>query len=92
VRSAIARSSATDTTTNTLTTYAPDGSRTTPTIGALDNPVAVAVDAAGKIYVANANSDTVTAYNPDGTPSTPTITGLHYPMGIAVPRLARPSW
>ncbi len=41
----------------------------------------VAVDRAGKIYVADTD-DTVTTYNADGTPSTPTIT-ITKPDGYA---------
>jgi hypothetical protein len=75
---------------NTLTTYNADGSASTPTITAgLNVPYGVAVDTAGKIYVANfvnngGNTGTLTTYNADGSPSTPTITGLNGPVGVAV--------
>jgi YVTN family beta-propeller protein len=71
---------------NIVTTYNADGSRSTPTITAgLDGPFGVAVDAAGKIYVANFNN-TVTTYHADGTQTTPTITAepIDIPQGIAV--------
>jgi serine/threonine-protein kinase len=67
-----------------VTTYNADGTQTTPTITGLSTPDAVAVDAAGKIYVANAGNGTVTTYNADGSASTPTITGLSSPSGVAV--------
>jgi DNA-binding beta-propeller fold protein YncE len=45
----------------------------------------VAVDAAGKIYVASEGNNTVTTYTANGTPTTPTITtGLDFPTGVAV--------
>ena len=45
----------------------------------------MAVDANGKIYVANYGGGNVTTYNADGTQTTPTITaGLHNPTGVAV--------
>jgi len=71
---------------STVTTYNPDGTRTTPTISAgLSNPFGVAIDAAGKIYVTNQFIHTVTTYNPDGTQTTPTISsGLNRPFGVAV--------
>jgi hypothetical protein len=66
----------------TVTTYNADGTPTTPTIR-LDYPRGVAVDAAGKIYVANGQN--VTSYNADGTQTTPTIAaGLKYASGVAV--------
>jgi hypothetical protein len=75
---------------NTVTTYNADGSRTSPTITAgLNQPSAVTVNAAGKIYVTNYPSlnggNTVTTYNANGTPTTPTITaGVFMPTGVAV--------
>jgi YVTN family beta-propeller protein len=75
---------------DTLTTYNPNGSRTTPTITGLSGPAGVAVDAAGKIYVSNVNGGpegggSVTTYTANGTPTTPTITaGLDFSGGLAV--------
>ena len=44
---------------NTITTYLPDETQTTPTITAgLDGPHGIAVDKNGKIYVANYVSST----------------------------------
>jgi YVTN family beta-propeller protein len=68
-----------------VTTYNADGTPSTPTITTgVSAPFGVAVDADGKIYVANNNNNTVTTYNADGSASTPTITGLNGPFGIAV--------
>jgi serine/threonine-protein kinase len=70
---------------NTVRTYV-DGGQTSPffDFGATI-PSAVAVDAAGKIYIALGSANRILTYNPDGTPTSPTITaGLAYPEGIAV--------
>jgi serine/threonine-protein kinase len=73
---------------NTLVTYTTDGKPSTPTITGLSTPVGVAVDANGKIYVANSGSastpGTITTYNPDGSQTTPTITVGLAPFGVAV--------
>jgi hypothetical protein len=67
-----------------LTTYMANGTPTSPTIPLAAKPTALAVDAAGKIYVANYNN-AVTTYTPSGTQTTLTITtGLNEPYGIAV--------
>src|SRR5579885_143225 len=59
---------------NSITTYAPDGSQTKPTItAAIDIPFGIAVDAGGKIYVANAGNNTITTYAADGRQTSPTI-------------------
>jgi hypothetical protein len=70
----------------TVTTHNEDGTQTTPTITAgLDGASGVAIDAAGRIYVANSGNNTVTTYNADGTQTTPTITsGINSPSGVAV--------
>jgi sugar lactone lactonase YvrE len=76
----------------TVTSYTANGTPTGPTIGAVGSfPSAVAVDAAGKIYVASQGSGlsypphgTVTTYTANGTPATPTITGLGGPASLAV--------
>jgi hypothetical protein len=69
-----------------VTTYTADGSQSAPTITAgLSNPLAVAVDATGKIHVTNCCNSTVTTYTADGSQSTPTITaGVSGPWGVAV--------
>jgi sugar lactone lactonase YvrE len=73
-----------------VTTYKPDGTRTTPTITGLSQPYGVAVDARGKIYVASAaggpmNFGEVTTYTANGKRASPTITmGMHSPYGVAV--------
>jgi sugar lactone lactonase YvrE len=84
---------------DTITTYKPDGSETTPTIHTGDSPTdylyAVAVAPNGKIYALNfdgllgpGTSGTVTSFKPDGTQTSPTIaikeTGYRGPTGIAV--------
>ncbi len=70
---------------NTLTTYLPDGTQTSPTITGLVAPTGVAVDGNGTIYVTNTDDNTLTTYLPDGTPATLTITeGLDAPTGVAV--------
>lgn len=56
----------------------------------MDNPRGIAVDANGKIYVANylggpSNVGSVTTYTPDGKQTTPTITaGIVKAQGVAV--------
>jgi len=60
---------------NNVTTYLSDGTRTTPTIN-ISTPYGIAVDAAGKIYVANGSG--IYTFNPDGSPSSPTITGSSF--------------
>jgi sugar lactone lactonase YvrE len=69
---------------STLTTYTANGTQTTPTISGFSYPSGVAVDANGKIYVADHNNNEITTYLSDGTQTTPTITGLSEPGGIAV--------
>jgi hypothetical protein len=72
-------------TNGSITTYTSNGVRTRPTITAgINYPVAVAVDATGKIFVANAGSASVTTYTPQGRQTRPTITGLNDISGIAV--------
>ena len=51
----------------------------------MNHPYGVAVDANGKIYVANNFGNSVNTFNPNGTLSTLTITmGLNDPSGVAV--------
>ena len=77
-------------TSNMLTTYTLQGKPAAPTIAGLDAPVGLAVDAHGKIYVANSGSKksgrgSITTYDADGSRTTPTITAsLDTPWGIAV--------
>ena len=73
----------------TVTTYKPDGTRTTPTFRTGDDSSAIAIDANGKIYVTNdtgpGGKSSVTTYLPDGSPTTPTITQrIHRPDAVAV--------
>ena len=68
-----------------MTTYTAGGVPTTPTItGPYSPDDAVAVDAAGKIYVTNTGNNTLTTYTATGMSTTPTITGLNGPYGLAV--------
>jgi DNA-binding beta-propeller fold protein YncE len=57
-----------------------------PTITAgLNAPDGVAVDAAGRIYVANGGRNTITTYNPNGTQTALTITtGVDGPGKMAL--------
>ena len=55
----------------TVSTYNADGTPTTPTISGFQYARGVAVDANGKIYVADDTAGTVTTYAADGTPTTP---------------------
>ncbi|GAC1299510.1 MAG: hypothetical protein NVSMB19_03920 [Vulcanimicrobiaceae bacterium] len=72
--------------------YDASGNRTNPTIPAsgagLDDPWGPAVDANGKIYVANSNGNTVTTYDANGARTAPTIdlstSGSQLPRAIAV--------
>jgi DNA-binding beta-propeller fold protein YncE len=75
--------------TGELTTYTLSGTQSTPTITGFTAPWGVAVDASGKIHVANlgngfSGTGSVTSYTATGTPTSPTITGLDYPFGLAV--------
>jgi serine/threonine-protein kinase len=77
-----------------VTTYGANGAPTPPTIGGTGYPAlcGVAVDAAGKIFVASGGCDffgapgnnTVTTYTAAGAQTTPTITGLSDPEGVVV--------
>ena len=51
-----------------VTTYLPDGRRTTPTIALITQPTAIAFDAGGRIYLALDRS--VGVYTPEGKPIT----------------------
>jgi hypothetical protein len=63
----------------TIASYKPDGEKTAPTITIAERgyrePVGVAVDSGGKIYVLssthNGKRGMVTTYKPDGSPTTP---------------------
>src|SRR5271165_2007269 len=68
---------------HTIKTYTAAGVQTTPTITLPHELQAMAVDAAGKIYVVESD-DTVTTYTAAGVKTTPTITGLRGPSAIAV--------
>lgn len=70
-------------------TYTPHGKPTTPTITGLYNPVGLAVDPNGKIFVVNFGSYlsgpfSVTSYKANGEQTSPTITGLTDPVGVAI--------
>ncbi len=71
-----------------VTLFNGDGSPATPSRVETEAPIsAIAVDAAGKLYVTHALDaldDTLTAYNASGSPVAPTIHGLHGPKGVAV--------
>lgn len=80
---------------NSVTIYNARGKRVLTISNAVYGPAGVAVDANGKIYVANAFGGghghhrglhgTVTTYTPDGRQTTPTITaGLDFPTDVAV--------
>jgi hypothetical protein len=70
---------------NTVTTYAADGTPTTSSITTgLTRPLFLAIDAVGTIYVTNIGNDTLTTYKSDGTGPLFTISGLNHPMGVAV--------
>jgi sugar lactone lactonase YvrE len=69
-----------------VATFDAAGNPALPTITAgLNVPDAIAVDAAGKIYVVNEGDRTLVTFAPDGTPSTPTIVEpLGNPFDVAV--------
>src|SRR5262249_12533967 len=50
----------------------------------LNGPSALAVDAAGNLYVANFNGGTVSVFAPGSTAPTATLTGLRNPQALAV--------
>jgi YVTN family beta-propeller protein len=69
-----------------MNTYNADGTPATPVpnLGGFA-PTGLAVDAAGKIFVADKHSISVSTYTANGAQTTPTITaGLLIPMGVAV--------
>jgi hypothetical protein len=63
-----------------------DGTPTTPVLNLnFVAPTGLAVDPAGKIFVADKDSISVSTYTATGAPTTPRITaGLLIPMGVAV--------
>jgi YVTN family beta-propeller protein len=67
-----------------LTTYTANGVVTTPALSGLSEPTAVAVDAAGNIYVTNSGSNTLSTYTASGAQISPAIAGLTNPFGVAV--------
>jgi len=73
---------------HTIKTYNAAGVQTTPTITLPHELEAMAVDAAGKVYVVESDdttkTDTITTYNAAGAPATPTITGLRCASALAV--------
>jgi WD40 repeat protein len=76
---------------NFVKIYNPKGKQTGPTITAgLDNPVSLAVDPNGKIFVVNFGTYlsgpwSITSYKADGEQTTPTITdGVADPVGVAI--------
>jgi hypothetical protein len=72
-------------TNGSIRTFTPGGVRTTPTITAgIRDPIGIAVDATGKIFVANAGSSSVTTYTAAGLQTSPTISGIKAINGIAV--------
>ncbi len=72
-------------TNGSIQTFTSGGVRTTPTITAgISDPVGIAVDATGKIFVANAGSSSVTTYTAAGLQTSPTISGINAINGVAV--------
>ncbi len=78
-----------------LTTYNPDGSKTTPAIGLIVEEIGSeesshvvvggpAIDANGKIYVVKTYFNTLSTYRPNGSPTKPIIPGLSRPQGVAI--------
>jgi hypothetical protein len=75
-----------DTSANPAVVGAQRSLSTTPTTtlaGGLDDPVAVAFDASGNLYVANQSGYTVSKFAPGATTPTATLTGLLMPWGMA---------
>ena len=71
-----------------VTAYNPNGKLAMTITAGIDGPFGVAVDKAGKIYVANTFPHTggnVTTYTSDGKQTTPTITeGIEFPLDVLV--------
>lgn len=72
-----------------VTTYTPQGRRTTPTFRTGPDSSNIAIDANGKIFVTNdtgpRGQSSVTTYLPDGTQTKPTITNqIHRPSAVTV--------
>jgi sugar lactone lactonase YvrE len=71
--------------------FAPQASSPSRVITAgLDDPVALACDANGRLYVVNQSGQSVTEYDPGSTTAAVTINGFGLPVGLAVGSGATP--
>src|SRR5437868_4775376 len=72
---------ASDSITNSIIAYSPDGTMRTFASG-LDNPQGLTFDTVGNLYVADMGSGTIFKYTADGTRTT-FVSGLLGPMGLS---------
>ena len=58
---------------NSVDNFAPGSTTPTATLTGLDNPIALAFDGNGKLYVANEGNNTVSEFNPGSTTPNATL-------------------
>ena len=63
--------------------FAPGATRPPPPSPGCTDPVGLAFDASGNLYVANTDTNTVSEFTPGSTTPTATLTGLDAPDALA---------
>ena len=66
-----------------MSVFAPGSTSPTYTLSGVSDPVGLAFDASGNLYVANGNGDTVRVFAPGSTTPTATLSGLSDPGALA---------
>jgi len=74
----------TETTSHALWRWRPGNPRPLLLLAGLDRPAGVAIDAAGNVYVSEANANQIRKLSADGTVSV--VSGLNQPQGLALDR------
>ena len=73
-----------DTNDNAVLRLDPSTGNVTTFVSGLAQPLGLAIDGNGNVYVSNSGSNTVTTYDSTGNATTPTLSTSAYPVGIAV--------